>query len=73
MRVKKLHKILPEWETIRIWGNDERVYLWEGYVKDIPLWYEDKKLIEGEDGGLIDVRYGCSDCNDHVAVFIEEE
>ena len=73
MKVKKLHKILPEWETVRIWGYDERIPLWEGYVQNIPLWYENKKLIEGPDGGYIDVRYGCSDCEDHIAVFIEEE
>lgn len=72
MKVKKLHKILPEWEVIRIWGNDERTPLWEGYVQNIPLWFEDKKLTEGEDGGYIDVRYGCNDCDDHVAVFIKE-
>ena len=73
MRIKKLHKILSEWETIRIWGNDENVFLWEGYVKDIPTWYEDQKLIKGPNDCVIDIRYGCSDCIDHIAVFIEEE
>lgn len=72
MKVKKLHKLLPEWENIRIWGNDERTPLWKGCVQDIPSRYENKKLIKGEEGGLIDVRYGCCDCEDHIAVFVEE-
>ena len=73
MKLKKLTKILPAWETIRVWGDDdEKIPVWEGLVEDIPARLENKKLIEGEDGGLIDVRYGCSDCEDHIAVFIEE-
>ena len=72
MKLKKLTKILPAWETIRVWGDDEKIPVWEGLVEDIPIRLENKKLIEGEDGGLIDVRYGCSDCENHIAVFIEE-
>ena len=72
MKVKKLRKIFSKWETVRIWGNDERTPMWEGYIRDIPLWYKDKKLIKGPDGVVIDIRFGCSDCNDHIAVFIEE-
>jgi hypothetical protein len=72
MKLKKLVKILPAWETIRVWGDDVEIPVWEGLVEDIPTRLENKKLIKGEDGGLIDVRYGCSDCADHVAVFIEE-
>ena len=72
MKLKKLTKILPAWETIRVWGNDEEEPVWEGTVDNIPTRLENKKLIKGEDGGLIDVRYGCSDCENHIAVFIEE-
>lgn len=72
MKVKKLHKILPKWETIRIWGNDEAVPLWKGCVQDIPSWCENKKLIKGGEDSFIDVRYGCSDCENHIAVFVEE-
>lgn len=72
MKLKKLVKILPDWEIIRVWGSDEYKPVWEGLVQDIPHRLEDRKLIEGEDGGLIDVRYGCSDCENHIAVFIED-
>lgn len=72
MKLKKLSKILPGWETIRVWGDDEEEPVWEGLVQDIPGRLRNKKLTEGEDGGFIDVRYGCSDCEDHIAVFIEE-
>lgn len=71
MKLKKLTKILPGWETIRVWGDSEEEPVWEGLVEDIPARLENKKLIEGEDGGYIDVRYGCGDCEDHIAVFIE--
>lgn len=72
MKLKKLSKILPAWETIRVWGNDEYEPIWEGLVQDIPSRLRDKKLTEGEDGAFIDVRYGCCDCEDHIAVFIKE-
>lgn len=73
MKIKKLHKLLSPWEYIRVWGNDENTPLWQGYLRDIPSWYENKKLIEGPDDILLDIRYGCSDIEDHVAIFIEEE
>ena len=72
MKLKKLAKILPNWETIRVWGNDEKIPVWEGLVEDIPARLKDKKLIEGEDGAILDIRYNCADIEDHVAVFIED-
>ena len=71
MKLKKLAKILPGWETIRVWSDSEEEPVWEGLVEDIPARLENKKLTEGEDGSYIDVRYGCGDCEDHIAVFIE--
>ena len=71
MKIKKIAKILSPWETITIWGDDEHKYLWRGAVEDIPKRFMDRKLIEGEDGAYLDIRYGCCDCPDHVAVFIE--
>lgn len=72
MKLKKLAKILSSWERIRIWGDDEDTPIFDGYVKDIPIRLKDKKLIEGEDGVILDIRYGCDDIEDHVAVFIKE-
>jgi len=32
-----------------------------------------EKLMKGPDGCYIDIRYGCYDCEDHVAIFIDKE
>lgn len=71
MKLKKLVKILPAWETIRVWGDSEEEPVWEGLVEDIPARLENRKLTEGGDGSYIDIRYGCGKGKDHVAVFIE--
>ena len=73
MKLKKITQILPPYETITIWGNNEDIPIWKGNVEDIPYIFMNMKLTEGPDGGYIDVRYGCSDCEDHVAVFVEDE
>ena len=73
MKVKKIVKLLPAWETITIWGDDEDEYIWRGAVQDIPQRLMDRKLIEGEVGGYLDIRYNCSDCPDHVAIFVKGE
>ena len=54
-------KILPAWERIRIWGNDENTPLYDGYVEDIPSRLENEKMIKGPDGAYLDIRYNCSD------------
>lgn len=72
MKLKKLTKALSGYEIIRIWGNDEYKPVWEGLVRDVPNRLTDKKLIKGPDGVVIDIRYGCADCEDHIAVFIIE-
>ena len=72
MKLKKLAKILPKWESIRVWGSDEHKPVQEGLIEDIPSRLEDKKLIKGPDGIVLDIRYDCADCEDHVAVFIED-
>jgi len=71
MKVKKLVKLLSPWETITIWGDDEEEYLYRGAVQDIPHRFMKRKLVEGEDRCYLDIRYGCCDCEDHVAVFVE--
>ena len=72
MKLKKIIKILPAWERIRVWGSDENTPVFDGCVEDIPCRLEDRKLIEGPDGAYLDIRYGCADIENHVAVFIEE-
>lgn len=72
MKIKKIMKILPAWERIRIWGNDENTPLYDGYVEDIPSRLENEKMIKGPDGAYLDIRYNCSDIDDHVAIFIKE-
>ncbi len=74
MKLKKIMKILPEWETIRVWGNDNDEYLYHGLVRDLPKRLNNLKMVPGPGGeGYLDIRYGCSDIEDHVAVFVEEE
>ena len=73
MKVKKIFKLLSPWEVVTIWGDDEHKYLYRGPVDNIPFKLWDRKLIKGEDDCYLEVRYGCCDCEDHVAVFVEGE
>jgi len=74
MKLKKIMKILPEWETIRVWGNDEKNYLYHGLVRDLPKRLENLKMTTNSEGNsYFDIRYNCSDVEDHVAIFVEEE
>lgn len=72
MKLKKIYKILPAYETIRVWGKDENVPLFYGLVEDLPARLGKLKLIPGSEGGYFEVRYGCSDIEDHVAIFVKE-
>lgn len=73
MKLKKIKKILPPWETIRVWGDDEYIYLFHGLVKDLPKELYERKLAKCDpDSGYFDIRYDCVDCEPHVAVFVEE-
>jgi hypothetical protein len=73
MKLKKIMKILPEWETIRVWGKDEEEYLYHGLVRDLPKRLDNLKMILGPEDSYLDVRYGCSDVEDHIAVFVQED
>lgn len=74
MKLKKVLKILPSWETIRVWGKDEEKPLYHGTVSGLPRSLESLKLeLDGETESYIEVRYGCSDIEDHVAVFVKED
>lgn len=72
MKLKKITKILPGWETVRIWGWDEKRPLYTGPVEEIPYVLLNLKMTEGEDGSYMDVRYDCVDCENHVAVFVDD-
>ena len=73
MKLKKIMKILPEWETIIVWGNDDKKCLYHGVVGYLPKKLDKLKMIPGPEGSYFEIRYGCSDVEDHVAVFVEEE
>ena len=72
MKLKKIFKILPPHETIRVWGKDENTPLFYGTVENLPVRLEELKLIPGLAGGYFEVRYGCSDIEDHIAIFVKE-
>lgn len=72
MKLKKLLKIFPYYEQIRVWGEDEEVPLYKGSVDDIPERLMNKKLTPGDCGSYVELRTGCVDCEDHIAVFVEE-
>ena len=73
MKLKKVLKILPSWENIRVWGSDNEEPLYKGLVEDLPKRLENLKLIKGEEGSYFEIRHYCSDCEDHVAIFVKEE
>ena len=72
MKLKKVKKILPPWETIRVWGKDENVPLYHGRVETLPKRLYELELLREPGGGYFDIRYDCVDCEPHVAVFVEE-
>lgn len=73
MKLKKVLKILPCYVNIRVWGNDDNKPLYIGLVKDLPKILENLKLIKGEEDSYFEIRHDCSDCEDHVAIFVKEE
>ena len=74
MKLGKIQKILPGWERIRVWGNDENIPLYDGSVEDLPHRLDNLKMIRPADtDSYIEVRYHCSDIDDHVAVFVQED
>lgn len=73
MKLKKIKKILPPWETIRVWGDDDYIYLFHGLVKDLPKELYEHKLVKGPEGGYLEVRYINADIENHVAVFVKEK
>ena len=71
MKLKKIKKILPPWETIRVWGDDEYIYLFHGLVEELPKELYEYKLTKGPEGGYFEIRYNNSDVEDHIAIFVE--
>lgn len=71
MKLKKIKKILPPWETIRVWGDDDYIYLFHGLVEELPKELYERKLVKGPEDGYFEVRYNNSDVEDHVAIFVE--
>lgn len=72
MKLKKILKLLSPYETVCIWGKDENAYLYRGEAKKVPQYLCKLEAIKNE-GTYIDIRYGCCDCDDHVALFVEEK
>lgn len=73
MKLKKIKKILPPWEIVRVWGKDENTPLYNGNVETLPERLYELKMEEGPEDGYFDIRYDCIDCEPHVAVFVKEK
>lgn len=74
MKLKKIKKMFPVWEVVTVWGKDDRKYLYRGCIKTLPKPLYNLKLVNSEDTNTyFDIRYGCCDCEDHVAVFVKEK
>jgi hypothetical protein len=73
MKLKKVKKILPPWETIRVWGDDDYIYLFHGLVEDLPKDLYERELVKGPEDGYLEVRYNCGDIENHIAVFVKEK
>lgn len=72
MKIKKLKKIFPGYEIVRIWGRDEQYPIYYGAIAGIPKYLKDFDMIPGDEGSLIEIRYGGDDIEDHIAVFVEK-
>ncbi len=79
MKLKKITKLLPPWEEVRIWGRNEDIPLYDGPVEDIPYFLLTLKLEKSEEtNSYMDIRYNTFDkegkpFKNHIAVFVEEE
>lgn len=76
MKLKKVKKILPAWEIIRVWGDSEYKPLYYGEVDKLPAHLGDLKMTTpngDESEGYFDIRYNNSDIEDHVAIYVKEE
>ena len=72
MKLKKIKKFLPPWETIRVWGKDENVPLYHGRVETLPKHLYELKMDKMPEEGYFDIRYDCVDIEPHVAVYVKE-
>ena len=72
MKLKKILKVLPPWEMVKVWGEDETTPLFYGEVEKVPK-YLRKMEADKVDGSYTDYRYGCIDCEAHVVVFVKED
>lgn len=69
MKVKKLAKVLPPYEVVRIWGKDEETPLYYGEVIKIPS-HVAAMVIKTDDPLAygVEIRYNNSDIEDHIAI-----
>ena len=72
MKLKKIQKIFPAYESIVIWGKDENEPVWKGIVDDIPYSLINEKLIKSLAGPYIEIRSNHPKAGVHIAVFIDE-
>ena len=79
MKLIDVLDFLPCSTWVRIWGLDENAPLFEGRLRNAPMYLANHKLIKGEEGVYFELRYeACGysfkdGVKEHVALFIEED
>jgi hypothetical protein len=79
MKLIDVLDFLPHCAWVRIWGNNENTPLYEGRLRNTPMYLANRELVKGEEGTYFELRYeACGysfkdGVKEHVALFIEEE
>ena len=79
MKLIDVLNFLPLNTWVRIWGDDENSPLYEGRLRNTPMYLANRELVKGEEGTYFELRYeACGysfkdGVKEHVALFIEEE
>ena len=81
MRLIDVLDFLPcsTWVRIWGWGKDENSPLYEGRLRNAPMYLANCKLVKGEDGTYFELRYEVcgytfkDGVKEHVAIFVEED
>lgn len=74
MKLKKILKVIDQFEDVKIWGRDENIPLYEGMVREVP---EELRKLELCDLPLrdapVEFRRDCCDCGPHYSIAVVEK
>lgn len=79
MKLIDVLDFLPCSIWVRIWGDNDIAPLFEGKLRNAPMYLANRELVKGEEGTYFELRYeACGysfkdGVKEHVAIFVKED